>query len=462
MRLPFLDRQNERNRLHAAFSSREGTFCCIYGRRRCGKSRLLRESLPSRRSVYYVGDRREAGLQRTAMAEAMAGMIPGFGDVTYPQWETLLRRWWHDAPTGAVLAIDEFPYLVEASPELPSLLQKMLDAQVSRGVHLVVCGSSQRMMQGLVLDASEPLFGRAREIMRVDPLGAAWLPKALGTRDWRDVVDAYAVWGGVPRYWELARERATLWEAVEALVLDPAGVLNREPERLLSDDMRDTAQASSVLALVGQGCHRLSEIAGRLGKPATSLTRPMQRLLQLGLLKREVPFGAHGQTSRATLYSVNDPFLAFWFRFVDPNRSRLGAGSMPAVSAAIRSGFPLHAAAIWEQLVRAAVPRSILRGRAWSPAARWWGAGKDRQPLEFDVLSESEDKRSLLVGEVKLRAGAREIPRIEAELRSKADRLPLADRYAEVIPLVFVVSCEGRSPRSGSVVTAAELVPGLT
>jgi hypothetical protein len=87
---------------------------------------------------------------------------------------------------------------VAASPELPSLLQKRVD-QVSAGVHLLVGGSSQRMMQGLVLDRSAPLFGRAHQVIEVGPLAIGWLPAALGTADARQAVEAFAVWGRVLR-----------------------------------------------------------------------------------------------------------------------------------------------------------------------------------------------------------------------------------------------------------------------
>ena len=86
-----------------------------------------------------------------------------------------------------------------------------------------------------------------------------------------------------------------------------------------------------MLALVGRGCHRLLEIAARLEKPATSLGRPLQRLLELGLVRRELPFGSSLRDSKRTLYVIADPFLRFWFRFVDPERSRLeGPWRVPA------------------------------------------------------------------------------------------------------------------------------------
>ena len=461
MRLPFLNRSNELSRLEQAISSASGSFCCLYGRRRCGKSRLLRQVLPAEGSAFYVADRREPGLQRVALAEAISSVIPGFSDVAYPDWAGLLSRWWKDAPLGGVLALDEFPYLVENSPELPSLLQKLIDENAAAPTHLVLCGSSQRMMQGLVLDESEPLYGRAREILHIRPLGAAWLPEAFGMDNWNDATAMYAAWGGVPRYWELAAEFDSLWDAVESLVLDPLGVLHQEPGRLLIDDMRDTVQASSILSVVGQGCRRLSEIAGRLGKPATSMTRPVQRLLQLGLLRRDVPFGHSPRSSKVTLYTIDDPFLAFWFRFVEPNRSRLGAGALDAVRRDVEREFPQHEGAIWENMVRAAIPRINVHDTAWGIASRWWGAGTDHRTMEFDVMAESVDGQRLLVGEVKLSVSGAGIHQLENELQDKAQRLPFIGKYAAVVHQVFASDCAAPG-RHTHVLTAADILPALT
>ncbi|MDY0166655.1 MAG: ATP-binding protein [Thermoguttaceae bacterium] len=458
MRLPFLNRARELERLKRALASREGSFCCLYGRRRCGKSRLLRELLGSHTGVYYVGDRREANLQRAAVAEAVADLLSGFADVNYPDWEPLLHRWWTSAPSGAVLVFDEFPAMVEASPELPSLLQKLVDAHAARPVHLVIAGSSKRLMQGLVLDQSEPLFGRAREILKIDALDISWLPRALPVATAVEALEAYAAWGGVPRYWELAGDFADFWQALESLVLDPLGVLHHEPERLLADDMRDVVQASSILALVGQGCHRLSEIGGRLGKPASSLTRPVQRLVHLGLLRRETPFGHSPRSSKSTLYTLHDPFLAFWYRFVDPNRSRLGAGAVEAVLCDVRRDYPGHAGAIWERVVRAATPRLEIAQTSWNSADRWWGTGLDRQPLEIDVVAECVDRESLLVGEVKLQVTEGDLARLAAELDHNTKRLPFAKDYARVVKRIFVGSITGNTPPPEGVVTAAELL----
>jgi uncharacterized protein len=425
MPLPFLDRQEERSRLSAALRGNDGAMAVLYGRRRCGKSRLLQQVLPARRAAYYVGDDREASLQRASFAAELERLLPGFAAVRYPDWESLLDRVWREAPRAAVIALDEFPSLVAADPALPSLLQKLVDRRVSaHGPHLVLCGSSQRLMQGLVLDRTAPLFGRAREIMRIGPLRAGFIKPALGLRDDVRAVEAFALWGGIPRYWELAAPIRGSLAAFEELALSPLGVLYDEPRRLLLDDVRDTTQPLSVLALIGAGCHRLSEIAARLGRPATSLARPLGSLVELGLVRRDHPFGASLPDSKRTAYRLADPFLRAWFRFVEPNRSRLEAGLAAQVAREVERSLPLHVSSVWEDLVRDAVPRAVWSGRRWGEAAPWWGPGLDRGPLELDVVAQSLDGTELLVGEVKWQDKL-DVPRELSALRQKAARLPL-------------------------------------
>lgn len=445
MRLAFLDRTDELARLRALFARRHRAVAVLYGRRRCGKSRLLLETLPAHDSIYYVADDRESALQRTALAAEIARRLPGFDRVTYPDWDALFARAWEEAPPATVLAIDEFPALVSVAPEMPSLLQRYVDRPGAGGPHLALAGSSQRMMQGLILDRTAPLYGRASEVLKIVPLPCGWIRKALHLRDDRAAIEAYAIWGGVPRYWELAADFSNPEAAVQALILSPLGVLHDEPPRLLLDDLRDLTQVTSILTLIGQGCHRLSEIAGRLGKPATSLSRPMDRLLELGLVCRDLPFGASLRDTKRSLYRIADPFLRFWFRFVEPNRSRLEARQIPAVAREIQAQFAQHVAGVWEALVRDSIPRQRYFQRTWGEARSWWGSGRDRSPLELDVVAESTDGAALLLGEVTW-TKTPDLDRLSATLRRKADNLPLAEGR-RVFLGVWTPAVPGRSGR---------------
>lgn len=435
MTATFLNREDEQKRLRRAMNAPGGTLAVIYGRRRCGKSTLLQHAISSQ-DVYYLADQKEPALQILDLAAEADKAVPLFSSVGYATWDALLLNLNDRLDRRISLCLDEFPYLVQLSPALPSILQKHLDRPGTKNLNLVLCGSSQRMMHGLVLDRTAPLYGRALKILKIEPLKAGWIRDALGLNG-EKAIEAYAVWGGVPRYWELASSFDGLEEAIRELVLHRNGVLHEEPMGLLLDEMRSAVQPYSLLSVVGQGCHRLSEIAGRLGKPATSLMRPLAQLVDLGYLRRETPFGENEKSTRRTLYKIADPFLLFHFRFLQPNKSQLEVGAVRAVAAKVSKQFSLHVSAVWEELARASVPLSGIGGYEWGQARRWWGTGNDGRPMEVHVVGESVDGRAVLVGEAKWNNAAADPGLARDRLLSMARNSAWACGR-EVVPVLWV------------------------
>ena len=439
--MDFLDRIDERRRLERFLTSAEGGLACVYGRRRIGKSRLLDEVLGGRTNVIsYCADRSEAALQRSRMSEDVAHVLPGFSDVAYSNWRTFFERWQREAPRGSVLVIDELPYLVEKSPELPSILQKIVDNLRKTGQKIVLCGSSQRMMQGLVLDELEPLYGRCRVILKLAPIGYGWLRKAFPRASPIGRLEHYAVWGGVPRYWEVCEGEHDLWETIRDEVFSPNGLFHEEPSFVLKDDLEGAAQAASVLSLIGQGTERPSEMAGRLQVPQTALARPLKRLMELGLVRRDIPFGNDAKNNKKSLYKLADPFLNFWYSFVLPRYSTPQFLQSAADRQLIEKPFRVFLGHAWEELVRTTLREKTLPGSAvrWGKVGRWWGAGLNRQPFEVDVVAESLDGKTLLVGEAKLKLTDLEARHALDELEVKSRLLPFAAQYKTVICRLFV------------------------
>jgi len=398
MRLHFMNRAREITKLTRVLGSPDPSLVVIYGRRRCGKSTLL-QHVAKKTDIYFLADQQEAPLQIQSLAVEIGRTIPGFGQANYPSWEVLLSVLQHQVRKGTTLIIDEFPYLVQKSPELPSIIQKLIDNQQNK-TNIIICGSSQRMMQGLILDSSAPLYGRAAEIIKVRPLEPGWIKEALSLNS-IEAVEAYSVWGGVPRYWELAKIYRNQEEACKEIVLDRDGVLHNEPMRLLLDDMRGASQPHSLLSLIANGSNRLSEIAGRLGKPATSLTRPLANLIELGYIKRDYPFGESPRSSKKTIYRLEDSFLLFWYRIVLPNHSLLEQDLIDAVYTESQNKFKAQTAEIWEEMARKSTAHLTIADIRWKPAQRWWGHGRDGKNMEIDIIAESLDNQFLLFGEVK-------------------------------------------------------------
>ncbi len=448
--MEFLDRVEEQKRFRRFLNLREGALACVYGRRRIGKSRLVEEVVAGRDDVVvFVAERSEAALQRSRLAADLSSLIPGFGDVSYDSWSVMFDRWQKDAPKGSVLVIDELPYLVERSPELPSVLQRIADGLRTTGKKMILSGSSQRMMQGLVLGEEEPLYGRAREIVKLEPIRFQWMKAAFpGMSTWERFC-LYSVLGGVPRYWETFQGDEDMWTVLRDQVFSPQGLFHDEPNYVLQDDLQDSVQATSVLSLVGRGVERLVQMAGRLQVPATALGRPMKRLMDLGFATREIPFGSDAKSNKKTLYRMSDPFLRFWYSFVLPNYSDASFLSTKAEVKALQPAFRVYLGQAWECMVRDEIQRKPLPGLEgrFKNAARWWGAGLDKQSMEIDVVAESLDRETLFVGEAKLSLSATEADHALHQLEDKARQLPFAGRYKRTVARLFVA----KNPPPGAV-----------
>ena len=418
----FYNRDDETRRLQRFLTTASGGLAVVYGRRRCGKSALLQRVL-SAEHVYHQADQRETPLQLESLGSALSRRLPDFDKVKYRTWDELLASLYARADRLVHVCVDEFPYLAQSDPALPSTLQRYLDRPDAQ-VTWILCGSSQRMMHGLASDRKAPLYGRAREIIKVEPLAAGWLMPALGLGA-ADAVKAYATWGGVPRYWELASEYHGQDEALEDLVWHPLGVLHEEPGRLLLDDLRSAVQPYSILSLIGTGCHRPAEISARLGKPLSSLARPLSQLCELGYVRRDVPFGEDEKKTRRALYRLNDPFLRFYFRFVLPHESSLAQGFMREAAHRWQQQRQGFFAAGWEDLCRAAVPWMQRFDEPFGIASAWWPGGMQ---AEVDVVALSLDRKSLLLGECKWSDRNRrfDLAAIDRRLRERAQSLPLA------------------------------------
>ena len=432
--MKFTDRTGELKVLQKALNREKCSFVVIYGRRRLGKSTLIKKVLTDG-DVYFMADQTEAVNQRRLLASTIAVRYDGFADAEYPSWESLLRAFSLRCEEGSTLCLDEFPYLVKSDESLPSVLQKLLDSRELR-YNVIICGSSQQMMYDMALNEGAPLYGRADEVFRLSPIPVRYMTEALGF-DAEQAVTEYAVWGGVPRYWELREERQDLKDAVIHYCISPYAMLYDEVSHILRDDMRDTVQASTLLSVIGNGADKMSEIAARVGKDAGSLTGPMGKLQKLQLVEREVPFGENPRNSKRSLYHLSDPYMQFYFRFIAPYRSFIELGRTEMVLDIIGKQMPAFVGSMWERLCRQAVSGQTLDGITYGMASRWWGGVSKSESVEIDVMAESLDHRALLVGECKW-TSAEDAAHLEENLRFRASKLPFVGAYDSVRYVLFL------------------------
>lgn len=435
--MEFVDRTDESKRLKKALNRKKSTLVVVYGRRRLGKSSLIKRVLTND-DIYFLADRSESQHQRALLAQVIAQKFPDFDKLTYPDWESLLRALNHRTNTRFTLCFDEFPYLVEQSAELPSVVQKLVDEKQLK-YNLILCGSSQHMMYDIILQSSAPLYGRADEIMRLTPLRVPYIQEALRL-DAIDAIQEYAVWGGVPRYWELREDFDSLSEALWHNLFSVNGTLYEEPIKLFQDDVNDIVKTSTIMSYIGAGANRLSEIAARCNEPATNLSRPLKKLIDLGLLAKDIPYGIDEKNAKKSLYKIADPLLAFYYQFVVPNRSYIELGRKQPIELSLHQHFGEYVSQLWEALCRDAVTGNAINGIIYGKARRWWGSvlNERKQPVqvELDVVAESLDKQFLLVGECKW-TNQENGSQLTAELLRKANLLPFSKDHT-VIPMLFL------------------------
>jgi len=431
--MKFVDRIKESERLTKALAGNSPSFGVVYGRRRLGKSTLLKRVL-AETDIYYMADQTEAKHQREVIATMISSVIEGFDKVIYPDWDSLLDTLNSRIEKKFTLCIDEFPYLVSACPELPSVLQKRIDSKQLK-YNLIVCGSSQQLMYGLALDSTSPLYGRADVILKIAPIKLPYMQQALHLSD-IEAVEEYAVWGGVPRYWELREGDHSLLDSLKRNLLSVNGTLYEEPLKLFKDDINDIVRTATIMSYVGLGAHKLSEIAGRCGEVATNLSRPLGKLIALGYLEREIPFGEDDKNSKKSLYKISDPFMNFYFRFIVPYRSFIELGRLSPILNTFETDFAGYVSQYWEKLCREAVSGNEIYGIRYGIARRWWGPVSRTEKMEFDVVAESLDKKYLLVGECKWTAGEN-CDRLLYELKEKASKLSFAKNKI-IVPVLFL------------------------
>jgi AAA+ ATPase superfamily predicted ATPase len=232
------------------------------------------------------------------------------------------------------LILDEFPYLIDQTPELPSILQAWWDRE---GVHaplfMVLCGSQLSAMAALGVE-SAPLFGRFNAgIFHLDPLHYEDAAAFYADSPHYGVVEKllmYGVFGGTPRYHALVDTSRPPAEEIVTLLMQPRAILENEVRFLLgSEQIRDPAPYNAILSVIAGGETKFNRMQQLVGVERGALSSSLRSLLELGWIRREFPFGE--RSDRRALYRISDPFLSFWYRFVGPLASNLQFSDPTAV-----------------------------------------------------------------------------------------------------------------------------------
>lgn len=381
--MSFVGRARELKVLEAAWADPGGAFVPVYGRRRIGKSELLRHFLTRHPGVYHVGKVAPAALQLREFLQEAARTLkqPLLAELAVDDWKTALLRV-EEAWQGRgklVLVFDEFQWTAGASTELPSVLQELWDRRWrdSGRVMLVLCGSFIGFMEREVLGRKSPLFGRRTAQIHLQPFGFGEAAAFHPTWSLTQRAQAYFVCGGVPQYLLAFSPRRSLEANLQATLLDEFSPLFREPEFLLREELRDVAGYQAVLSALAGGARFTREIARASQLPERSLHYYLEALIGLGYVARRFPLTGQKPFARQVGFSLEDPLLRFWFRFVFPHQGFVQHyGPLRAFRDVVAPGLEAYFGTCFERLCREALPLLLHREGVTAEVAvgEWWGA----------------------------------------------------------------------------------------
>lgn len=359
----FIGRQKELSLLEDAYATKQSALIPVYGRRRVGKSELILRFLGSKPGIYYLGKMAPAALQiREFLKEAARALDePLLSSLTANSWSEVFAAVTNKCKSRAkfVIVLDEFQWMVEASPELPSVLQENWDRSWKNSSNMVIilCGSYIGFMEREVLGRKSPLFGRRTAQILLRPF--SYLEAAEFHPRWSLLNRAlvYFICGGIPLYLRFFNQAHSLGRNIEVKLLDEFGPLFREPEFLLREELRDVENYYAVLTAVAAGCATNQAIASQTGIPERSLHYYIQQLRALGYITRRFPLTGEKPNPRQVRYALQDPLLRFWFRFVFPNLSFIQQmGPRRSMSERIRPELDAYFGLCFERLCRQALP----------------------------------------------------------------------------------------------------------
>lgn len=324
--MKFFGRQNELASLEKEYS-RDSSFVVIYGRRRVGKTTLIKEFIKGKNAFYFLATQ-EVELQsmkRFAGVIARATQNPMLGKVAFSDWLDLFQAIVDYRPEEKkVVVIDELPYLVKMNSAFPSILQNAWDEIMKdHNVMLILCGSLISMMKKHALNYDSPLYGRRTAQMRLMPLSFTDVYEKQNF-SFTDAVEQYAVTGGVPKYIEFFNDSADLRSQIGETVLSKNGFLYEEPKFLLDDEVQTPTNYFSIIKAIADGNHKLSKMTTVLEQASSNLTPYLTTLSELGFVEKQVPVTEKNpEKSRKGLYFISDNFIRFWFRYVLPFKGEL-------------------------------------------------------------------------------------------------------------------------------------------
>ncbi len=396
MALRFVNREKELEELNKRYKSKKAEFFVIYGRRRVGKTELIKEFVKDKPHFYFLAKEQDIGLERERFQKMFAKKF----DV-YIESESFEEFFSDFQPEKKfVFVIDEFPYWISKKREIVSEFQYLWDEILkSKNVFLILCGSSVSMMEDQVLAYKSPLYGRRTGQIKVQEFAFRELFSYFPDNSFEQNLKIYGAVGGIPFYLEQFKDKFNLKDTF----FNKANILFEEAEILLREELREVNTYFNIMKTLEEGATKLNEIATKSKVSITNINKYLNVLINLGFVKKN-----YAVTRSKPLYKVSDNYFKFWLNFVYPNKTHIEE-NVDSVIELVKSNYSRYLGPIFEDVCREYVK--------YPKVGTWW-----YKDTEIDIVAVDESKSKILFGECKWSDDV-DAKKLLEELKQKAKKV---------------------------------------
>lgn len=397
----FYDREAELKALEKVHAQLESSsrLSVITGRRRIGKTRLIRQFCADYESLYFFVSRKN---EEILCAEFMGYVKELFPQDSFGSYSNLIDVFRLIFDLGKrrplIVVIDEFQELLQVNPHFYTELQNLWDSRKEESqVHLIVSGSIYSMMHRIFLDYGQPLYGRADILLKLKAFPIATLVEILreeGAFSAENLLSIYVFTGGIPRYVEILRDSGALnkEEAVEQ-VFSEYSIFAEEGKNLLIEEFgREHGVYFSILELIASGKSSRVEIESILQMSTGGYLERLENDYELISLFR--PLGAK-KGSRSVKYKLNESFLAFWFAFFHRYRSAIESSNIQYLKQRYEEHYTQFAG-YWLERLYADI---YMQSGKFNQVASYWERGFKN---EIDLVALNDAEKRMVLAEIKM------------------------------------------------------------
>ncbi|MCL2158822.1 MAG: ATP-binding protein [Oscillospiraceae bacterium] len=403
----FVGRTKELQRLNERYNSGEFECVAIYGRRRVGKTELIKEFIKGKKAIFFTAleDEYEANLDAfsTAVFEALND---GQVEISFKSIDDLFSHV-HKAAQKEhlILAIDEYPYLAQSKKAVSSVLQRDIDHKFKNtNIFIILCGSSMSFMEHQVMGYKSPLYGRRTGQFKILPFDYTTSKAFYKNFTDEECAVIYGITGGIPKYLTLFDDGRSLEENIVKNYFATDSILFEEPSNLLKQELREPAAYNSIITAIATGSSKLSEIATKVGMESGACCTYINSLMDLGIVKKELPVMSK-PNAKNSIYRLSDGMFRFWYRFVYKNLSNVQLDRGEEVYGRIKEQIPAFMGETFEDICRQYMHNlNATNGlpMRFFEIGRWWGNNPlKKEQQEIDLLAVNQEENSAIFAECK-------------------------------------------------------------